>query len=506
MLTTYGTTLGCSFCPTTGKVLNGPVGFGQLDHEKLWETTAEACPSYGANPPQSSEMKSDAVIAIGDPGISVTLSQKGNIASIDRPMSCTACQWFVPADVVTDELGYQTPMCAAKGKLLFARNLVREAANCGSGLNGSNTRTCLGVILNAEYVKVQAPWVPMPVAVVVDLVIEADKHSVDPRLYVTDRPVTPEDEIRCIRAWRAVADPEGLRSDKFLPIYDGTKLCGFDPRTTYGGHRPDLYVDHHGILYDLVCELARNETPCFNGGAGTGKSETGPWLAWLMDLPHERIDIKKGYEASHLTGQGNLVTDPTTGTPITVFTKARFSATYDKPGITTINEPNLAGECFEVLRPIFDNAKQFGMDEASGQAPIERHWARYILIAQNPNDPMYVGTEPLSAADIDRLSPVKFELPSEAVERQIIRRHCDDAGYAITDDMLDKIMLVAHDLRGMIEEGTLPIAWGLRAQIKVAKKTQDYSFEKAYRRAITDGLEDAVANMILPSVKSVAND
>lgn len=512
MFSEYGMSLGCNFCPTKGKVLQGPK-FSVADDLDLCETIARHCDAFGSQPPMRDDLKIDARLGIADPQISVHLTTKGTIPRNEKPIVCTSCQWFVPADVVEAELGYVAPFCSAKGRVLFPTKLAREAANCGSGINGPNAMTTGGLIIDEQYkptiATVTTP-VQMPLTTV-NLVEQDTRHSVDPREYQTDRPVTPEDDALFIRAWRRIDDPEGLHESVYLPIFWGEKLCeqyygpGFDPRSTYGEHRPDLYVDHHGLLYDLACELLNHETPLLIGGAGTGKSETGPWLAYLMDLPHERIDIKKGYEASHLTGLDRLTTDPASGTPVTAFVKSRFARTFDKPGFTTINEPNLSSECFELLRPIFDNANQFGLDEDAGMPPIDRHSLRYILCAQNPPwDPMYVGAEPMSAADIDRVSPVWFDLPSEEVERFIITKHCADSGYDIPVTTLDKIMGVARDLREQIKEGTLPIAWGLRAQIKVAKKTRFYSFEKAYRRAIIDGMEPEAADIIMLSVKGMA--
>ena len=56
----------------------------------------------------------------------------------------------------------------------------------------------------------------------------------------------------------------------------------------------------------------------------------------------------------------------------------------------------------------------------------------------------------------------------------------------------------------MIEDGTLALAWGLRSQIKVARKTKYYSLEKAYRRAVLDGMEPEVVNSVMGIVRGVA--
>lgn len=503
MLDVTKMTLGCDFCPTKGRVLTGP-NFDDASNAQLCETIAENCDAYGLS--RATTPVLTASLGIGNPMVSVQMTQKPAAAN-ERPVVCTSCEWFVPANFVADELGYKAPLCSAKGRLLFPQKLIIEAANCGEGRNGPSTTSTQGVLLSDEYKRTYVPFTPIqvdPVAHTFQLTEEMERHQVDPRDYVTDKEVTAEDEYNFIRSWRKVEDPEGLHEPIFLPIFWGEKLAGIEPRDTYGGHRPDLYVDHQGLLYDMAVELLHNETPLLIGTAGTGKSEIGCWMAWLMDLPFDRIDVKKGTEAYHFIGETTLVADPDTGSTVMKFKKGRFAANYDKPGITMINEPNLVQAIFEFLRPVFDNAKQLGLDEAQGEI-IERHQYRYIMCSQNPPwDPMYVGAEPLSAADIDRVSSIWVDLPAESIERAIITKHCRDSGYDIDSVMLDKVMQVAHDLRQQIKDGTLPIAWGLRAQIKVAKKTRFYSFEKAYRRAVMDGMEPEVVDAIMLSVRSVA--
>lgn len=505
MMNEYSSSIGCAFCPTTGRVLTTPPNTtDHEDHQRLLENVAEACASFGSPAAPADNWDGTAAIGYGNPQVSVVMSQKAPVPSIDKPFSCTSCQWFVPGPIVNDELGYDAPLCAAKGRLLFPRNYLREAANCGTGLNGPNLKTTNGVILSADYTHL-AP-IPVPPPVLPDLVVEASRHAVDPRTYFSDKPISPEDEAKCVRAWRQIEDPEGLHESKWLPIYNGEKLGGFDPRETYGNMRPDLYVDHAGLLYDLACELLDGEAPLFIGGAGTGKSEAGCYLAYLMDLPFIRIVVEKRSESDDFIGTKELETDAMSGTPITQFYRGRFAEWFDKPCVMLVDEPNLKQDIYEFLRPAIDGTKEVSLDKAGrGGVKVQKHEANYLLLAQNPGwDPLYVGAEPMSAAEIDRVSPIWFDLPSEPVERQIIKAHCNDIGYDIPDKMVDKIMKVAHDLRGMITDGTLPIAWGLRAQIKVAKKTRHYSFEKAYRRAVIDGMEPSVMENIMRSVKSHA--
>ncbi len=506
MTRNYNGSLGCSYCPTTGAVLSIR-RHSPEEALRLLETIAESCPSHGDPsmvPPSGGGINTEAIIAVGDPQISIKMATLGSsVPEIDKPISCTSCAWYVPSPVVQAELGYTAPLCAAKGKLMFTRNLLREAANCGSGINGVSRETTDGIILMPRYATPKQVFVASQTSKSVDHAAEASRHTVDPRQYVTDKPVTPEDDAECIRAWRQVNDPEGSKPPVFLPIYDGQKLCGFDPRDTYMSHRPDLYFDHQGLLYDLAVEFVMlHETPLLIGGAGTGKTEMSCWIAYMMDIPFTRCPVDKGTEAFYFIGETHLVVDPVSGSQITEFRPGSFIKAYSKPGVIDVDEPNLKQEIYEFLRPATDRSTSLKVDAAQGMM-VERGKATYLIFTQNPaDDPLYIGTEPMSAADIDRISPIYVELPSREVESRIIRTHCADDGYDIPEVILDAILDVAEDLRRMIAEGSLPIAWGLRAQIKVARKTRYYSLTKSYRRAVIDGMEDSVVQAIMGIVSS----
>jgi len=487
-------------CARHGRILSRP---DQLDavNERICETFGSSCADHGESRPSLITKVLVAEVAVGDP---VAIRRRGTLT--EQPASCVECEHLVPAEVVQRELGWTLPLCASQGRLIFPNRVVQEAGDCGVGLRGINRDTTDGVRLMPEYDLGPGSVIGL-VLQPRDFVIteEMERHAVDPRAYVTDKPVTDDDAAECIRAWRQINDPEGLHDPVFMPIFDGEKLCGFDPRSSYGSHRPDLYIDHQGVLYDAVVEMFKfNMTPLLIGSAGTGKTEFGCFLAYLMDLPFTRLSVSKGTEDYHFAGEKVLETDPITGTPITVWKPGRFTEKYDKPGVIIVDEPNMKADIYAFLRPAFDSAKQLVLDAAQGLT-VTRGRHTYLLAAQNPEwDPTNVGTEPMAAADIDRVCPIWFGLPEDHVERAIIRKHCADGGYEIDNATLDKLMSVAGTLRTMIADGALPIAWGLRAQLKVARMTQYFSFEKSYRRALLDGMEPGTVDVVLGAVRSVS--
>lgn len=488
-------------CRRFGKILSRP-DRSDTFNARIAESIGTPCAKHG-EPLNVTDRAPVLVaqVAIGDPA---TFAPRASDAVL--PASCAGCQHFVSPEIVRAEIGWPLAMCANKGRLLFSNRYVAEAADCGVGVSGQSRDTADGVIMLPEYEGTPVSVRPVVRAEEFDLDAEIKRHSIDPREYVTDRPVSDEDRLAQIVAWRKVLDPESQRPAVYLPVHNGTALCGFDPRDTYGSHRPDLYVDHQGLLYDAVVELYElDETPILIGGSGTGKTEFGCYLAYLMDLPFNRFSVTKATEEHYLLGEKSLIVDPATGQVVTSFQVARFARCYQLPGISMIDELNLNAAVAETIRPCTDSAKQLVIEADNGRV-IKRGAYSFLMISQNPvDDPIYVGTEPLNAADMSRVSTIQFGLPSEEIERQIIKAHCADDDYDIDPLTLDHLMQIAADIRRQIADGSLPIAWGIRDQVKVARKSKFYSLEKAFRRAVVDGLPDDQVNVVIASVRSVTS-
>lgn len=69
-------------------------------------------------------------------------------------------------------------------------------------------------------------------------------------------------------------------------------------------------------------------------------------------------------------------------------------------------------------------------------------------------------------------------------------------------------MKISADLRAASdhENGTLPISWGIRPAIKVARKTRVYPIEKAFRRAIADSLDPTTRELVHRTVRTYVDD
>jgi hypothetical protein len=92
MFRDFGMSLGCDFCPTKGKVLEGPK-FSDAENEALRVTIATNCDRYGDLPPTRDAMKIDARLGIADPQVSVHLaSRAGNIAPSEKPVTSTSAR------------------------------------------------------------------------------------------------------------------------------------------------------------------------------------------------------------------------------------------------------------------------------------------------------------------------------------------------------------------------------------------------------------------------------
>ena len=487
-------------CVRFGHILSKPGASASAD-ARIKSSIAGECPSYGQPRPATVPEYLTAQVSMGDPiAISVSVTRAPR-TDAEAPSSCTGCEYFVPPNVVRQELGWQQGLCAMKGRLLWPNRYLKEAQGCAEGRIGEKRDTADGIMLLKAYdasmaaaVKLRRTTAP----------IDSAAHRTDPRQYVTDKPLDADDVALNIRAWRQVDDPEGIHEPVYLPIFDGIKLTGSDPRATYGNHRPDLYIDHAGLLYDLAGEMYEDgNSPILVGPAGTGKTEMGVWLAWLMDLPVTRLSMHAETEVEDFIGHPTLT--ESNGATITGYEKGSFIEAIEKPGVVIVDEYNVAGDAIQqFLRPIFDGAGEIALTK-NGSAVAVRHPFCFPMGTQNPDwDPIYVGTKTLSAADLDRVSGIALGLPPESIERQIITERCADSGYDIDPVVLDKVMQVAQDIRRQITEGTLMMAWGIRSNIDVALKTRRYSFEKAYRRAILDLLEPESADIIVASVRTVA--
>jgi MoxR-like ATPase len=330
-------------------------------------------------------------------------------------------------------------------------------------------------------------------------------NLVEPVDYPTDKDVTDEEQAAGIRAWREVPDPDGSGRVGYLPIYRTDYFSPEEqnkiPKTGSDEH-PELYVDHFGGTYlAAVAWTELDETPALWGEPGTGKTELYRYLAWLMNLPFERMSITASTEIDELIGMMKF--HPEKGT---FFKYGRLPLAWMKPGVLCIDEPNVGPlEVWQKLRPLTDNSKQMVLDENENEL-IDRHVDCFLGFAMNPAwDPRNIGANQIASADADRLFHVFIDLPPASLEREIIANRVRLDGWEISNDQLDMMMNIAQDVRDLSKDGTLTISWALRPQIKVARALRWFDTVTAYRRAIGDFLEPRQLEALLDMVKTHTN-
>jgi MoxR-like ATPase len=286
-----------------------------------------------------------------------------------------------------------------------------------------------------------------------------------------------------------------------LPIFDPERFTEEQkeliPKTGDEEH-PELYVDYAGLIYTLAVEwMELDETPALIGPAGVGKTEGLRHVAWLMQAPFRRLSFNAESDPDDIIGKWVFQGGETR------FIEGRLTKGWKEDGVILMDEPNTSPDSvWQVIRPLTDNSKQLVLDTATGQHVTRADYC-FPGMAMNPSwDARNIGTREIADADGNRLAVMFIGMPPDAVERHILIERCKLDGYELPAATLNSIMKVAADIREAAdpEHGHLPITWGLRPQIAVARKTKWYSFEMAYRRAVTDRLEPQTANQILQYV------
>lgn len=232
----------------------------------------------------------------------------------------------------------------------------------------------------------------------------------------------------------------------------------------------------------------------------THNTEFYRYMSWLMQLPFERVSITRSSELDDLAGKMLFENNET------VFQPGRIPKAWSKPGILCLDEPNVGPvDVWQFIRPLTDNSKQLVLDMNNGETIIRHEYCR-MGMAINPSwDSRNIGAEPLADADSNRLAHIYVDFPAENIERSILNNRCKSDGYDLPDSTLNEIMEIAKTLRTMSQEEDLPITWGIRQQIKVARATEYFDLEDCYKMAATDNLEPEVAEMVLLTVRTKAS-
>ena len=457
-------------------------------------------------------------VGLGMPGI-------GKAGTPAKPVSnlstCRTCSQFVTAADVVDRVGWTgVGMCLAKGELIRVELAAATAAQCVSPLKSSRVdaaalahgqKTEHASLDNFEFDMMYGlkKSVLSQGEAVQDL-DKVDQSSVDPREYETDLPVEKEFLDAGIRAWRRIPNPQ--RPEQFVhlaiynhrPISEGGFLSDEElSKVPQAGQKEhvELYQDYSDSLYRVaVAWLELGETPIAWGEPGVGKTELFRWIAWLMQLPFERMSITATTEVDDL--MGNKEFSPEKGT---YYRYGRLPLAWKKPCIIVLDEPNVGpDEVWHALRPLTDNSSQLVLEQArEGGERLDRHDDCYLGFAANPAwDVRNAGANSIADADSSRLMHVFIELPDKGTEMKIIQNAVEVDGWQLDPNTLDQIMVVAEDLRELSKSGALPISWGIRHQIKFARGLKYFTPVDAMRMAAADFLDPVYRDQMLDIVRA----
>ena len=500
---TFGQDIGGPVC----RQGRGPVFvplYTERQNEGVAQAKAGSCPDYFKDDPdgptpglETPKPLSGTVVMLPDP-------ERLSLVAAKEPdeivRSCLQCANYVPPEKMVESGLWNMGACAVRGIAIGKRDVVSIAAPCAYRTLGARDEAAITRMqLAPEYTATTIGSLTS----VADFVKEAEVKYVEPTTYPTDREVSDDDKAMGIRAWRAVYDPEVRGGEPvYLPIFDVDFFSPEEqaaiPRTGDDEH-PEEYVDHMGLTYKAaVLWMHLIETPALWGEAGTGKTEFFRYMSWLMVMPFNRFSFTAATEVEDMAGKMHY--EPSRGT---YFEYGRVPNAWRKPGIICLDEPNVAPpDVWQFIRPLTDNSKQLVLDMNNGER-ITRHPHAFLGLAMNPAwDVRNSGTATLADADGSRLMHIYVELPKPDVERKIIADRCKLDGFIIGEDQLDAIMNIARELRALCANDTLPITWGIRPQIKVARALRWFKMSTAYRLATADYLEPDQQQIILDVVKS----
>jgi MoxR-like ATPase len=487
----FNKSIGVPVCARFGKPM-GRMNSSDRERQDIAKQYASNCAEYGKPRPGAPDW-SAAHFSVMFPD-SDTIGQPQ--VQPELVSTCAGCQFFIPPDVVSSELGWGTGLCSRKGKLILGNRMAAEARSCEYRTFGSPTRDTSRLTYLPEYEPNFGPTDPYKAF------IQAQTKFIDPTEYPSDYPITVEDEARGIRAWRRIVDPV-TSNEVMLPIFRKDFFSQEDQKlipSTGDDEHPEDYVDHNFYVYKVaVLWMELDETPAFWGQAGTGKTEFYRHMAYLMQVPFYRFSITGSTEVDELVGAMQYTEGRGTH-----FEKGLFVTAWENPCVMVVDELNLGKpDVQQVLRPCIDNSKQLVLTMAPGAPKIERNNDCFLGVAMNPAwDIVNYGAQPIGDADANRLMHLYIELPSEKLEREIILKRCEHDGWKVPEATMNMVMAIAKDIRKLTEEGTLPITWAIRPQLKVTRALRWFDALTCYKMASADYLEPAQQEILLNVVRS----
>ncbi|QOR56234.1 AAA-ATPase [Gordonia phage Linetti] len=483
----YGRPVQMMTCRARGLVI-GTQSMTSAQINERMETVGSVCQMHSKN-------TSDVIIA---PSIGIGVP-KGPVASSGRAKTCKACYFYIAPVAVGERFSLPMGACAFFGKLIPDQRAADIARQCAEAKRGEVTDVTAhreamldSISLDPGLAKYLTPHdVPGGVGPKLWNKDSVDT-SIEPSTYPTDQPVSEKQDQAGIRAWRRITQDD---REVYIPIF---KREIFSPEeqakipATGDQEHPETYIDHMGLTFTVAALWFKlDETPALHGKAGTGKTEFFRYMAWLMQIPFERISITGESEKDDLAGKMFFEDNET------VFKDGRIVAAWKKPNVVVLDEPNTGPpEVWQFIRPLTDNSKQLINDANEGE-PVERNQFCFLGMAMNPAwDHRNVGAQVIGDADGSRLMHIFVDMPPEPLERQIIEERCSLDGYDIPKQTLDAIMKIAATIREMSNNDEVPLTWGIRNQIKVARATAWFPIEKAYNLAVLDYLEPETKAMV----------
>jgi MoxR-like ATPase len=503
----FGKNIGAPMCARFGKVLGAP-DILPVAEAKLQQRVAEGCHKFGEPAPKApaGHLQTDVTL----PDVMAAQALLAEPSSDDDKLmvnTCIDCRFYVPESDVMDAFGWAAGLCSAQGRLIVPGMGSKEAAKCEQRKPGSfkyyenaHKATPPGDLhLIPMYGEAKA-YDPSPLGRW--KLAKEQGTMVDPTVYPTDAPVSDEDKEFGIRAWRRVEDPNGTGNFTHLPIFDPDSFPEaerqFIPATGSKEH-PEDYIDAKDYVYSVAVEwMELDATPALWGPPGVGKTELARHLAWLMQIPFDRVSFTKSMEVDDLIGK--MMYTPGEGT---FFQWGRLPHAWKKRRIILLDEPNAGpDEVWQRVRPLTDNSKQLVLDEAGAEV-VERHPFGFLIMAMNPAwDTRNTGVSELADADVDRLSHLYMDLPPREVEYEILKSACEKDGWTPDKKMLNGVLDNADEIRALVDDGSLPTSWGVRPNLKVIRHLKWFDALTAYKRAVVDVLDKDAGEMVLDIVRT----
>ena len=310
-----------------------------------------------------------------------------------------------------------------------------------------------------------------------------------------------DSEENGIRTWRPVEDMRGSGKKTLIPVFDPDSFPESEREkipTTGGTGNPELYIDADNYTFTIaVWWMELDEVPFLWGRPGTGKTEIIRHMMWLMAAPFDRVSITTEMEEDDLIGKWQFRNGET------VFHPGRLPLRWAKRGGLVIDEWNVGPDpVMQRLRPVLDNSKSLVLDEADGEE-VKRHDFTFLAATGNPAwDVRNLGTRDMADADLDRLTHIFMELPPREVEFEILRTKMEARHIDVSDDQIEKVLDVSEDIRGLVNDGVLPVSWGLRPNLKVLANLAWFDPVTAYKRSVLDALDPESREMVLKVVTS----